>query len=72
MQWWQQSPLITESIEWRIQWQNSIYQNFQNESKNLAKYNTLEVAFTEVSDIMYDEKMIIKIPDRSTTSNKSY
>ena len=42
----------------KIQWQNNIYKTFQNSSKNLAEYNTVEQAITEVPGLLYEEKMI--------------
>ena len=45
-------PPWTSIIEWR----NSIYKTFQNSSKNLAEYNTLQQANTEASDLIYEGK----------------
>ena len=40
----------------KIEWWNSIYKTFQNSSKNLAEYNTLQQANTEASDLIYEGK----------------
>ena len=66
-------PPWTSIIEWR----NSIYKTFQNSSKNLAEYNTLQQAITELSDLMYEKKsdyynaLAKKLSD-PTTSSKTY
>ena len=36
------STWMTEFIESKIEWQNNIYKIFQNSSKNLEEYNTLQ------------------------------
>ena len=38
------------------EWRNNIYKTFQNSSKNLAEYNTLQQAISEVSDLIYEKK----------------
>ena len=45
-------PWMTDFIKSKIEWRNSIYKTFQNSSKNLAQYNTLQHAITEVSDLI--------------------
>ena len=66
-------PPWTSIIEWR----NSIYKTFQNSSKNLAEYNTLQQAITEVSDLIYEKKndyynaLANNLSDL-TTSSKTY
>ena len=47
---------MTDFINSKTEWQNSIYKTFQNSSKNLAEYNTLQQTITEVSDLIYEKK----------------
>ena len=51
-------PWMTAFEKSKIQWQNNFYKTFQNSSKNLAEYNTVEQAITEVPGLLYEEKMI--------------
>ena len=70
-------PWMTDFIKSKIEWRNSIYKTFQNSSKNLAEYNTLQQAITELSDLMYEKKsdyynaLAKKLSD-PTTSSKTY
>ena len=68
---------MTNLVKSKIDWRNSIYKTFQNSSKNLAKYNTLQQAITEVSDLIYEEKndyynAVAKKLSDPTTSSKTY
>ena len=68
---------MTDLVKSKIDWQNSIYKTFQNSSKNLAKYNTLQQAITEGSDLIYEEKndycnVVAKKLSDPTTSSKTY
>ena len=47
---------MTDFIKSKIEWQNNIYKTFQNSSKNLAEYNILQQAISEVSDLIYEKK----------------
>ena len=49
-------PWMTDFIKLKIEGQSSIYRTFQNSSKNLAQYNILQLAITEVSDLIYEKK----------------
>ena len=49
-------PWMTDFIKLKIEGQSSIYRTFQNSSKNLAQYNILQQAITEVSDLIYEKK----------------
>ena len=68
---------MTDFIKSKIGWWNSIYKTFQYSSKNLAQYDTLQQAITEVSDLIYEKKndyynaLAKKLSD-STTSFKTY
>ena len=68
---------MTDFIKSKIEWRNNIYKIFQNSSKNLAGYNILEQAITEVSDLIYEKKndyynaLAKKLSDPKTSS-KTY
>ena len=46
-------PCMTDFIKSKIEWRNSICKTFQNSSKNLAEYNTLQQAIIEVPHLIY-------------------
>ena len=59
------------------EWRNNIYKTFQNSSKNLAEYNTLQQAISEVSDLIYEKKndyynAVAKKLSDPKTSSKTY
>ena len=64
-------------IKSKIECSNSIYKTFQNGSKNLAEYDTLQETITEVSDLTYKKKydyyntLAKKLSD-PITSSKTY
>ena len=70
-------PWTTDFIKSKIEWQNSIYRTFENSSKNLAQYNILQQAITEVCDLIYEKKddyynaLAKKLSDPATSS-KTY
>ena len=51
-----QIDMLATFIKSKIECQNSIYKTFQNGSKNLAEYDTLQETITEVSDSTYKKK----------------
>ena len=68
---------MTDFIKLKIEWRNNIYKTFRNSSKNLAEYQTLEQAITEVSDLIYEKKndyynALAKNLLEPTTSSKTY
>ena len=68
---------MREFIKSKIQWRNSIDKTFQNSSKNLAEYNTLQQAIKEVSDLIYEKKndyyeALAKPLSDPTASSKTY
>ena len=66
---------MIDFIKSKIDWRNSIYKTYS--SKNLAEYNTLQQAITEVSHLIYEKKndyynaLARKLSDL-TTSSKAY
>ena len=48
-------PWMTDFIKSKIEWRNNIYKTFQNSSKNLAEYNILQQAISEISDLIYEK-----------------
>ena len=66
---------MIDFIKSKIEWRNSIYKTYS--SKNLAEYNTLQQAITEVSHLIYEKKndyynaLARKLSDL-TTSSKAY
>ena len=70
-------PWMTDFIKSKIEWRNNIYKTFQNSSKNLAEYNILQQAISEVSDLIYEKKndyynaLAKKLSDPKTSS-KTY
>ena len=73
----QHPPWMTDFIKSKIEWWNNIYKTFQNSSKNLAEYNILQQAISEVSDLIYEKKndyynaLAKKLSDPKTSS-KTY
>ena len=68
---------MREFTKSKIQWRNSIDKTFQNSSKNLAEYNTLQQAIKEVSDLIYEKKndyyeALAKPLSDPTASSKTY
>ena len=47
---------VTGVNYFKNEWRNNIYKTFQNSSKNLAEYNILQQAISEVSDLIYEKK----------------
>ena len=68
---------MTDFTKSKIERRNSVYKTFQNSSKNLAEYNTLQQAIIEVSDLIYEKKndyynaLAKKLSDPKTSS-KTY
>ena len=69
---------MTDFIKSKIGWWNSIYKTFQYSSKNLAQYDTLQQAITEVSDLIYEKKndyynaLAKELPDPTTSSKTNW
>ena len=64
-------------IKSKIQRQNNTYKTFQNSSKKLAKYNTLQQAIIEVSHLLYEKKIdyynaLVKKLSYPTITSKTY
>ena len=70
-------PWMTDFIKSVIEWRNNIYKTLQNSFKNLAEYNILQHAISEVSDLIYQKKndyyntLTKKLSDPKTSS-KTY
>ena len=70
-------PWMTHFIKSKIEWQNNIYKTFQNSAINLAEYNMLQEATSEVFGLIYEKKndyynaLAKKLSDPKTSS-KTY
>ena len=70
-------PWMTDFIKSKTEWRNNIYKTFQNSSKNLAEYNILQEAISEVFGLIYEKKndyynaLAKKLSDPKTSS-KTY